>query len=87
MLGAARYYDAQQDGLGNEFLDEIALVIGRIKASPVLIAPFAGDFRSRLLSRFPYGLVYRLNGDDALIIAVAHHARRQGYWTRRASRA
>jgi hypothetical protein len=83
MLRAARYYDARRPGLGDEFLDEIALVVGRIRTSPKAIAPFAADMRARLLSRFPYALVYCVAADGAIIVAVAHNSRRTGYWRRR----
>jgi hypothetical protein len=33
--------------------------------------------------RYPFNLVYRVLGDDIEVIAVAHHRRRQDYWTRR----
>jgi hypothetical protein len=40
--------------------------------------------RRYILHRFPYGIIYRLLGDDVLeILAIAHHKRRPGYWGRR----
>jgi hypothetical protein len=33
--------------------------------------------------RYPFNLVYRVLDDDIEVIAVAHHRRRQDYWTRR----
>ena len=83
MLRASRYYEARRYGLGDEFLDEIAVVVARIKANPEAVAPFGEGLRTRLLSRFPYALVYRTFGDKALMIAVAHNSRRSGYWKRR----
>lgn len=85
MLRAARYYDAKRAHLGDEFLDEIELVIGRIKASPEAIAPFGDGLRARLLSRFPYALIYRVVRDGAFVVAVAHNSRRTGYWRRRSA--
>lgn len=83
MLRAARWYDVRRPGLGDEFLDGIALVVGRIKDSPEAVAPFDNGLRARLLSRFPYSLVYRMASDAAVIVAVAHQSRRTGYWRRR----
>jgi hypothetical protein len=36
-----------------------------------------------LLARFPFGLIYRFDGQDIVIVAVAHNKRRSGYWRKR----
>ena len=39
--------------------------------------------RRLLVKRFPYQLIYRVEGDEIVIYAVAHQARRPGYcWKR-----
>ena len=35
------------------------------------------------MKRFPYSLIYTVSGEEIRILAVAHHARRPGYWRRR----
>lgn len=35
------------------------------------------------LSKFPYLLVYRVDGDDLIVLAVAHMRRRPGFWLER----
>jgi plasmid stabilization system protein ParE len=39
-----------------------------------------GPARRRVLQRFPYSLFFTVNADEAVILAVAHHSRRPGYW-------
>lgn len=39
--------------------------------------------RRRILRRFPYSILYTLDNDVVLVIAVAHQRRRPGYWRRR----
>ena len=39
--------------------------------------------RFHLLKRYPYYLVYRVDGGQALIVAVAHGRRRPDYWKNR----
>jgi len=39
--------------------------------------------RIYILRRFPYSIVYRLDGDTVLVIAIAHARRRQTYWKNR----
>lgn len=32
------------------------------------------------LEKFPHSLIYAIEGNDLLILAVAHHSLRPGYW-------
>jgi hypothetical protein len=41
------------------------------------------SYRRLLLARFPFGLIYRFDGQDIVIVAVAHNKRRSGYWRKR----
>jgi len=36
--------------------------------------------RRFLLARFPYAIAYEFSGEDIIVFAVAHLARRPGYW-------
>jgi toxin ParE1/3/4 len=42
--------------------------------------------RVRVLKRYPYSLVYVIERGEIVIVAVAHHKRRPGYWVRRLRR-
>jgi len=60
---------------------------------PRLIAQFpeAGGeirpgIRKRLLRKFRYSLIYSIEQDSLLILAVAHQSRRPGFWVGRVSR-
>jgi hypothetical protein len=44
------------------------------------------DLRRMLLHRFPFSLVYSVEVDAILIVAVAHYGRRPGYWQSRVDR-
>lgn len=35
------------------------------------------------LGRYPYGLIYRIIGDQVLVVAVAHDRQAPGYWITR----
>lgn len=35
------------------------------------------------LKRFPYALIFRVQGESVRVIAIAHHSRRPGYWVGR----
>lgn len=83
MTEASRFYEAATLGLGAEFLDEIQRVIQILSEHPELGRPIDHKFRQALLHRFPFSLIYSVEVDAILIIAVAHQRRRPGYWRAR----
>jgi len=38
-----------------------------------------------LVHRFPFGILYRIAGDEIQIVAIMHLRRKPGYWTKRLS--
>jgi plasmid stabilization system protein ParE len=83
MRTAAAYYEAQERGLGDQFLDEVGEGLQRIQQFPRLWPTYEGDYRRYLLKHFPYGLIYRIDPEQIFIMAVAHLHRRPGYWRSR----
>jgi plasmid stabilization system protein ParE len=57
--------------------------IERIHSNPSMFPLCDEVHRFILLKRYPYGLVYRLDGDSVQVIAVAHTRRRLRYWSGR----
>ena len=45
--------------------------------------PVSAHVRKWVLSRFPYNLLYVVEGDGILVVAVAPHKRRPNYWRKR----
>lgn len=39
--------------------------------------------RKRWVRKFPFDLIYRLHEGEVLIVAIANHSRRPGYWAGR----
>lgn len=39
--------------------------------------------RSKQILGFPYAIIYVISDDEILILAIAHHSRRPGYWRSR----
>jgi plasmid stabilization system protein ParE len=85
---AAGWYESQQSGLSDKFLeaidDAIALIQRHPAAFPVLQdASPPLKIRRALLDRFPYALVFLELATEIRVVAVAHLKRRPGYWLRR----
>ena len=56
---AARWYDQQFPGLGEEFLSEATTVLNRIEEHPELYSIVAPGIRRSLLARFPFAVRHR----------------------------
>jgi plasmid stabilization system protein ParE len=62
------------------FLVDVDHALQLLMEFPRLGAPLVDDIRRFSLRRFPYRLVYRIEGEELRIYAVAHVRRRPGYW-------
>jgi toxin ParE1/3/4 len=79
----AAFYEECRRGLGAEFSREIESAIGRILEAPERWRITKQDVRHYLAHKFPYAILYTLEQDFILIIAVAHASREPGYWKHR----
>ena len=78
---AARYYAVQQPGLELRFITSVEDTIARICTAPERWRIFAGrEVRRAFTGTFPYSVLYTVESDHILIIAVAHYSREPGYW-------
>lgn len=77
---AFNWYEAQQEKLGYQFLNEVDAAIRRMIAFPESYSCLGSEMRRCLIKRFPYGIIYASTNDGTLIIAVAHLHRRPNYW-------
>jgi len=78
------WYNAQAANLGYDFLDEFDRAIRRSVAFPLGCPEIDPGLRRCLLNRFPYGLIYGLDGEALVVVAVAHLHRKPSYWIERA---
>ena len=80
---AITWYAEQAPGLGDAFLIETLKTIQLIEQYPTAWHPLTPQIRRCRLRRFPYSLVYTQDGNDLLVVAVAHQHRKPGYWRAR----
>ena len=83
MVQAAQYYNSKVPNLGAEFLHEVKKAVMRLEADPDAAQKVRGDVRRRLIRRFPFGVLYRIDPDEIVILAVMHLSRHPDYWHRR----
>ena len=72
---AKKWYDTQSPSLGNQFLDEITTAFQQIQQWPALSPIVFRKVRMKLLSRFPYVVLYRVDETQVTIIAIYHTGR------------
>ena len=77
---AVRFYELEYSGLGRRFKGEVRKAALRIAEYPKAWSIERGDVRKCLLHKFPYKLLYSLEADHVLVIAVAHQHRKPDYW-------
>ncbi|MBI3399730.1 MAG: type II toxin-antitoxin system RelE/ParE family toxin [Deltaproteobacteria bacterium] len=83
MFEAALYYQSQATRLGVDFLSEVERAVKFIAESPNTWPILEGELRRRLTRRFPFGILYRVESEEIVVIAVAHLRRNPGYWKKR----
>jgi hypothetical protein len=80
---AVACFDEQVDGKGMDFLDELDRVVRLVKSYPFASTEIKVDIRRRLFARFPYSLIYGIDEQTLIVIAVAHSRRAPRYWVDR----
>jgi len=80
---ARAWYAARSQKASELFLNELDVAVESVREQPERWAFIRGTARRKLFRKFPFSLVYRATPEAIDVIAVAHHRRRPGYWSRR----
>ena len=83
MTEAASWYEQQQRGLGQDFLDEALAAFVRLAETPLGYELIHRSARRALLRRFPFAVFYTFE-EDVVILGVLHGSRHPRHWMRRA---
>jgi plasmid stabilization system protein ParE len=83
---AAAWYEAEQPGLGIEFLLELDAAIERAAENPLAYAPVFLDARRVLTRRFPFAIYFVYDHDVVEIFAILHQRRASSLWQSRVRR-
>jgi plasmid stabilization system protein ParE len=74
------WYEEQSIGLGYDFLDEFEQSVRLLAVFPELFEQMEEGVRRCLINRFPYGIIYGIDGVSIVIVAIAHLKRKPRYW-------
>jgi toxin ParE1/3/4 len=83
---AAHYYAEQQADLDLRFIASVEYAISLILEAPTRWRIIDEDVRRCLTRVFPYGILYTIEPDYILIVAIMHCSREPGYWKHRITR-
>lgn len=86
MSEAAVFYEAASLGLGRDFLEDLQQTIDAVRTHPGIGVRLDVNLRRALFYRFPFSLIYVAEPDAILIVSIAHHRQRPGYWKSRMDR-
>ena len=80
---AVQWYEAREEDLSREFLDELDRVVRLVRLYPYAGMQVEPEIRRFLFTRFPYSLIYGIDDETILIIAIANQHREPDYWAER----
>jgi plasmid stabilization system protein ParE len=80
---AARYYENEAPGIGIAFIVELHKAVAAILDNPLAAQEERNNIRKKVLPRFPFNVLYSVENETVVIVAVAHQKRRPTYWRRR----
>ena len=83
---ATAYLAARSPHAAQRFLTDVDRALQLLLQFPRMGTPLADNLRHFSLRVFPYRLVYRVEGEELRIYAVAHFRRKPGYWRKRIPR-
>lgn len=83
MIESARFYEEKSEGLGSDFLTAVENTTHRIEQNPEAGTIERANIRKRLVSGFPFTILYEIQPDRVFLAAVMHQQRRPGYWKTR----
>ena len=77
---ALAWYEAQQTGLSDAFMECLNATLGRIEVHPGLASRIDERLHRVLINRFPYAVIYSREPERIVVLAIAHlhrHPRHQ----------
>lgn len=73
-MEAYEWYNEQQEGLGDLFLDELENYYNRLEELPLVYSKIKKNFR-QTLHKFPYVIVFEIIKKEVVIYSIVHTSR------------
>jgi plasmid stabilization system protein ParE len=82
-LAEVEYYSQASNGLGIRFQHAVETALAMASAHPLASPPAHKNTRTIGVKGFPFRLIYRIEPDHLLVVALVHHKRQPHYWVGR----
>lgn len=83
LVDAAAWYEEQRPGLGRQFLEEAQALLSAIGERPLAYQVVHRSARRALLRRFPFGILYRVEPTQVVVVGILHGSRDPNSWKAR----
>ena len=80
---AVAWYDRNLVGLGDRFILSLEVALDHIRRASEAATEVYPGVRRVVVRRFPYGVFYRVDSDQIVVIAVYHSKRNPRGWISR----
>jgi plasmid stabilization system protein ParE len=80
---AVAFYDRRSRVVARAFLADVMSALEGVRRLPESAPVLRGAVRRKPLRKFPYSILFALDGDTVVIVAVMHGKRRPDYWAPR----
>ena len=77
------YFAGVSRTTATRFVDAVEAAVTEIRQYPQIGAPLTRLVRKRVMTSFKYSILYVDAANEIIIVAVAPHRRRPGYWRKR----
>ncbi len=82
---AVDWYDAQQPGLGDDFITEVSAAVQRVVSNPRAYpaarrVPAGREVRIAPVHRFEYLISYEVTATEVIVVSVTHGKRGRQTW-------
>lgn len=80
---AVEWYEQKDKDASRGFLDELDHAVRLVNTYPLLARLIEPEIRRFLFVSYPYALIYGIDEETIVVIAVAHQQREPRYWADR----
>jgi plasmid stabilization system protein ParE len=75
LVTTARHYEDIAPGLGETFITAVEAATEQIAAFPESAPAFGPNLRRKLVSRFPFSVIYSVRNESIWVVALMHQSR------------
>lgn len=77
------WYAEKDLEVANDFDREFQRVVSELRVDPARFPLYDDPYRFILLRRFPFRVIFRIDDNDVIVMAVTHGSRSPDYWRER----